>query len=491
LKITGNPVEFDYIVDPAFKTIDYEFVEMTTERSTGSGTYADVQGAIIEAGNFTAGKKYLLVFTALGTTDNANEEVYIKAVHGGTDFAQSEMILEPDSSSASNDWTQYTWFTVWEPSTAEDIKLQWRTVAGGNADLDQATLFMMNLSDDLDENIDWFYDEVTANTALPNAGNPPVGAWSATNNAEVTLQPGRAGDDWLVMGTARIDEGGTGVQHLSRIQRTGEATSVEPQVSKEREIGNQFDIQTVFRVFNLGAVENTFTQQSAQDGGGSEARTHSGIFVLNLDKFKSHVDNYDATPDALGTADYGTTIETINFTPEKTGDVWIMGQFVFDNLDNAGGTGRLQVNGADQPPGQTTADEISRSYDASDELPVQFQTVESLDGDTTYTIDIDGDEEVSEMTAGDNAIFAVTMMLEPKQGATGSAIIKRVQANTLSLTGQETDVTLTNAVDTSKAFLVFSYTVDDPGPTEFLIRGNLTSFCRLSNCIHFMVCCRI
>ena len=77
-------------------------------------------------------------------------------------------------------------------------------------------------------------------------------------------------------------------------------------------------------------------------------------------------------------------------------------------------------------------------------------------------------------------IVAVSLFEEPLVGEGGSAIIKRVLHGTETFTGATHDVTI-DSVDLSKSFLVFSFTVDDPGPSQFLVTGELDA----ANNIHF------
>jgi len=261
--------------------IDHTFVEVTTRQTSSSTTYVDIPGAVIGSSNLTPDDQYLLVFTALFDGNDVDDQFGIRAVHDSTEFGGSEMIMEPSTVNTHN---TYTWFTVWDAVASEDVKLQFKTLGADTVGADQITIFAMNLDEDLTENTEWFFDDDSTSTTLSTA-------WSTTNNAEVTFTPTKAGNDWLVMTTSRMDVVSSAKNYESRIDRSGEATSTQPMFSQEGEDANDFILLTNMRVFNLGAASNTFTEQSRLDTTATtEARTHSGVFALNLNAFKYHED---------------------------------------------------------------------------------------------------------------------------------------------------------------------------------------------------------
>jgi len=77
--------------------------------------------------------------------------------------------------------------------------------------------------------------------------------------------------------------------------------------------------------------------------------------------------------------------------------------------------GRMQVDNADQPPGQTPDDHFQQAaWDSADENHHNYQTVERLTA-AAHTIDLDASRESDTKVAEDRIIFAVTMDLAPLQ----------------------------------------------------------------------------
>jgi hypothetical protein len=154
------------------------------------------------------------------------------------------------------------------------------------------------------------------------------------------------------------------------------------------------------------------------DGSSASSQTirENAIFILNLNKFKNHtsvytvgdLQYYDAT-------DYNIQAQTASITPDQTGDVWVVGFHIWDmNGVPVNHKTRMQIDNADNPSGQTTdARLLNNSWDSTDELIFQIQTVTSLD-DSAHTIDLDGNtlSNNSNRRVEDRHIFAVTMELD-------------------------------------------------------------------------------
>ena len=389
--------------------IPHTYVEQTTQQThSGDTLWTDISGASIASANFTTGRKYLLVFMGeLSGAVGAIARVGMRAVHGSTPFSEPEHFVEPQTTSSR---LAYCYVTVWTAVASEGVKLQFKgnasgdTVRGGNL-----TLFSMEISEQLTENTDWFSDEVIASTALPNN-------WTSSNNASVTFTPS-AGDDWLVITNALLLPGATNRRFKSRIERTGEASTTEPQAAQEGEnLATDRFLFGLFRVFNnLGAVSQTFTEQSAQTGGGTNGtRERSFVFALNLNKFDKHASAFIDAEITLSATDFATEMQTISVTPNVVGDVWVVGSWGFEPRGSGlYCRGRQQIDGADQPPLQTTNKrQKNEPWDQFDVLLVQHQTVENLSA-AAHTIDLDGSVEsaVSGSTGEDRVLVAITMEL--------------------------------------------------------------------------------
>ncbi len=389
--------------------IAHAFAEQTTlQTHTGDTSWTDISGAAIASGSFTTGKKYLLICKANLNGDNTAGNFGIKMLHGSTDFGTSENIIEVANTSQ---YQPYLWFTVWTAVASEGIKMQFATTTNTGVDtvrVDQITLFAMNLSDDLTEDTDWFFDETVADTTLSTT-------WSTTNNATKTFTPS-GNSDWLVMTASRIDPDSAARNFESRINSSGDVTDTEPVCSQEGEdTANDRFVFTLLRAFALTNQSNTFTEQGRIDVATGGPRKSSTIFLLNLEKFKDHADVYTAAEFVFtSTSGYGDEVQTLGITPTQTGDVLILSHYIYDaqNISRTL-TARQQVDNSDQPPTQTSdARMIAAPWDATDELIIADMTVESLDN-TLHTIDNDAhvDATTDSPAAEDRTIVLIPMEL--------------------------------------------------------------------------------
>jgi len=286
-----------YAHNLAVAEIPHAFAFNSAGPTKSGTTYSDIPGSIISSSNFIAGNKYLLFFTAVANGDRANagDGLYLRAVHGATAFDESENIMVMDDTSGTGDFNQYIWFTVWTATSAQDIKLQFKTAnTGVIMTVDEITLFALEISEKFVEGQDWFYDEVTKTSAVPTS-------WSTTNNAEITIPDSvPANNEWLVMGTSQMGDFSDHEMWMSRIQSVGDINEGTYIWSQEEEDGAgsiEKMVQTLLKVYTLPATNpNTFTSENQKDGGGTDpdARKHSAIFAINLDKFDSHSAQFTA-----------------------------------------------------------------------------------------------------------------------------------------------------------------------------------------------------
>jgi len=398
---TSNDVNIQYREANQAPFVDHTFVEQTTKQTSTSDTYVDIPGASIGSSSFTAGRKYLLVFTAqVDSPLSAQRSAYIQTVHGTTVFPGSEFSFHTDDVTSKYG---YYWFTVWTAVSGEAVKLQYHieglTVSVG---ADQITMFKMDLGD-LTENTDWFFTEDTTGDTITSP------TWDGL--ASVTFTP-VAASDWLVMTTMRGAPDATNRNYESRIARSGEATETQPVTSWEgNDATNDRYVETLTRVYSLTAVSNTFTQESRCDAACTYPRSYSSVFALNLNKFEDRTSAWTEAPISLSTTDFGTQIQTASLTPTRTADVWIVGQFAVD-VDTTGNYHkfRLQLDNVDQPGTQTSdAYREWENWDSKDEVLSVIQTVENL-GVAAHTFDLDASREGTTANAEDRVIFAVSMV---------------------------------------------------------------------------------
>ena len=379
--------------------------QLTAQTHTGDTIWTDVSGAAITSGNFTTGKEYLLLIRCV-VKYNESGLCGVKMLHGSTDFASS--IISHASASGNDTWYTYFWPTVWTAVSGEGIKMQFKVDDNARTvEVDQITLFAMNLTDNLTKDTDWFFDENTTTTALSTT-------WSTANNASITFTPA-AGDDWLIITRSIIDANGSfsSFQLESRMDRSGEATSTEPLSSIERESDTELKLFSLMRTFNLGNSSNTFREQSRESSGTAFQRLHSGVFALNLDKFDVQANSWLETGATLSTTDYATELRSISITPNVTGDVLVLAQWLNDSGAEAlKGKSRVQIGGTTHP--DATDVQQNQAYDALDEIRYAHCFVQSL-ANSAQTIDLDGSAVTTAQVGEDRLLVAITMELPSAQ----------------------------------------------------------------------------
>ena len=155
--------------------IPHTFVEQTTAQThTGDTMYKDISGASISSGSFTTGRKYLLIFQSQVQGQFSSSDIGMRSVHGSTEFTGSELKFEESPPS----FYPYTWFTVWTAVASEDLTMQFATSnSGQTVTADQLSITAIEISEELTENTDWFFDSRTASDSLSTtftATNPSV-----------------------------------------------------------------------------------------------------------------------------------------------------------------------------------------------------------------------------------------------------------------------------------------------------------------------------
>ncbi|MGH9909990.1 MAG: hypothetical protein ACRD32_05060, partial [Nitrososphaerales archaeon] len=269
--------------------ISHIYDEVTTRKTTTSATYVNVTDSSITSGNFTAGKKYLIIATAQFDGSSIASNAMVRLAHGSTAFAGSNMTKEP-MAVTTQEYT-YGYWTVWTAVSGEDVSLQFACEGGCTVGVDNIGLFAMNLSDDLTENTDWFVSENS--TSIPHSTTFKTGA-------QITFTPATAGHDWLVLAKDNVnfDESTPATNAEFRIERYGEATSLFPLLTEEGEDagGSALDGNAwmLIRNYTLGAVSNTFAV-GVRDAAAFTPQHRSnftGIFALDMDKFKNNNQTY-------------------------------------------------------------------------------------------------------------------------------------------------------------------------------------------------------
>ena len=390
--------------------IAHAYAERTAALTNATTTFASAVS--LAAGAFTAGKKYLLWVTAQ-TGCNSTASAYrpeLVVAHGSTDFEDSRYYYKLDT---ADNRTPYAWFHVWTAVDGEGVDLKFRTGnVSATASIDQANILAVCLSDDLIEGTDWHYSEDGTDSGLISITTPLDGA-------SITFTPPSGGKDWLVVALAQIKATNSGVSMGSRLSRTGEATQLHPEIILEpTEANNVLDQLISPCVFQLGAVSQTFKQQSLSYGSTDQHyRWHSRVFAINLSKFRSSAFAYtqDATAGDFTTTPWSTEAQTLAFTPDIEGPCWVGAYTTFDKANlNANVGFRLQVDDADAPATQTAdAYTFYRGRDSRDEDGLHIQALPTLTA-AAHTAALDVYAPVSasgSQTAKYRLLWAVSMEL--------------------------------------------------------------------------------
>jgi len=382
--------------------LPHTYVEETAGDShTGNTTETDITDAVITSGNFVTGRKYLILVRAHHGGNSTAGNFRIRTLHGTVLFAGSDHTMEPTSTTALG--THYTWFTVWTAISSEGIKQQFRTNnSGDTVTTDQNILVSLELSEDLTEDSDWHFNFDGSQRTLTD---------TPTADATITIQTAdhEVGDTYLVMHFGRLDQGTIG-NLLTRLDRTGEATSTTPTLSQETEdSGQDFHILFSSRTFDLGASDNTFASFNWREVGGNGIVQDSAMFAINLEKFQNSNEEYTDGTINMSTTNWATQLENLSLVTDQAGDVFILGSWTANHKivsSTVGAQHRLQTNGSDTPADQTSHTLQSPGWDGDDLLPMTAFTIQNLTA-STHTFDMEGDfSNASGTPTGENRSLA-------------------------------------------------------------------------------------
>jgi hypothetical protein len=390
--------------------IPHTFTERNTVQTNNTTTYAAVTGIAQASGNFTVGKKYLIVATA---QTGAATTVWtdIRVVHGSTEFEGSLGVVSFLDATQKGTWS---YVTVWEAVSSEGVDIQFRGNPSSGAStntINFVSLLTIQLTDYLTENTDWYFNESTADQALTTGST-----WY--DGGSITFTPGTASQDWLVLAHATHTRSTTGDNVQSRINlNTG--GELVPSRSFVQNTNGAVDAQFLTHVYNLPASSTNLKEQSMNTTGAISTRTYGNIFAMNLSKFAAYMTEYTAadvtyTATAIATPDQ---LETGTIIPTVTSDVWILAFHGFDKaVASYSNQFRVQVDSSDQPAGQTTAAYVFNvghtGNSATSEVPTTLSTMLSLSA-ASHTIELDGavSNTTSSPSAQQRTLVAVTMEL--------------------------------------------------------------------------------
>lgn len=396
--------------------VPHTFTERNTVQTNNTTTYASVTSIAQASGNFTVGKKYLIVATAQTGAAATGVGTDLHLVHGSTEFEGSLGTIPILDATQKGVWS---FTTVWTAVSSEGIDIEFRgnpSLGANNNTVNFVSLLTMQLTDYLTENTDWYFNEATADQALTTGST-----WY--DGGSITFTPGTASQNWLVLAQATHTRTTTGDSARSRINLNAGAEVVPSRIFVPSNSGG-IDSQFLTHVYNLPASSTTLKEQSMSTTGAISTCTYSNIFAMNLSKFAASMTEYTEadftyTATAIATPD---ELETGTITPTVTGDVWILGFHGFDKaVVSYSNQFRVQVDNSDQPAGQTTAAYVFNvghiGNSAGDEYPTTLSTMLSL-SNAAHTIDLDGavSNTTSSPSAQQRTLVALTMELAANDG---------------------------------------------------------------------------
>lgn len=375
----------------------------STRQTSNSGTY--VTAVSDPAANYETNSTYFVLVTAsVGGADTAAIFHY-RMVQGGTPIADSEMILEPRTSTFRN-YIKYAWFgIITQGGTADDIDFEFHSNGTAQVNADSISIVAIRLDADLVEDTDWRQADFATDqehTATP------------VTRVTETFTPATAGDDWLILGFAQIAIDNITKQHEINLQE--DASNVGPPISVE---GADLDEQRIYVLpyvaEGLSASSHTYRiQTNDEDTTGLENdHLHSKLFILNLSAFESHSVDQVADP-SEGAVDVWVTMATLasgSYSPTTTGDHAIIGDVLVDhNSTNAEHRHRISVDGTFHPTGIDADDDPARTEDDTDQRNVPTSVITSL---LSSGVDVDFDARSSETNVDwlDGFLVAFSMEL--------------------------------------------------------------------------------
>ena len=169
--------------------------------------------------DFISGRQYLIMAQAQYNGDSVGDNVGMHVEIGGVEQADSEHVLEPngappDACGTDAEMYSYLYFTVFTSDGTDTVSLHTNVGGGDEIHYDNISLFAMEISEQLTENTDWFYDTGGADTTLGTA-------WDTADDATETFTPSNNNDDWLVLGSAIIDPSNNGKNFDTRLNWSG------------------------------------------------------------------------------------------------------------------------------------------------------------------------------------------------------------------------------------------------------------------------------
>lgn len=407
--------------------IRHASTEFTTNITTTSTTYVAATGGSVTAAQLTAagisvGDTVAIIIT--GQITGTSAAWFVRYLHGATAF---DGLVNHDmgTQGAFGRRKTFSYFTTWDVVASEDIIVNWK-VGAGEGGMDQLSIVVLDLEDLA--STDWAANDHATDDTLTTT--PLAGA-------TVTFTP-TAASNWVVMAWSQIQHETSTESGVSRLVRSGEASSSLPESRFESPIFTVESAHATMRVFSLGTASNTFTEESFEnvDPTPTFNRLHSKVFALNLSAFRNHAFAYTEAGLAITGTTIGspTEIQTIGLTPAVVSNVWVLAGWGFDrNSSTVEAMFRVQVDGTDAPLTQTSDNYQfeNSSADDTDENWVSLSTMVASMSAAAHTIDLDAavDNTTNTPAAQYRSLLAVTMELPAVAGDARAGLLMRGVGN--------------------------------------------------------------
>ena len=343
---------------------------------TDTVTWTEVVKA--DASSFTGGDKYFVYVSSGISKENNNTGLGDFEIRYGSNVEYTGAI-EPYRS-AAHDAYQVAWFDVFEqPSTPVDVTFNLRSGDGSTFHSLNSQIYAINLSN-LEES-DWEYASSTLSHTHQAAGFNKM--------ASTTLSDADGVKDWLVFAMEEMD---INVNNRNFFGRLYDDSGSYMSYSREGENVNELLPYVLFRPFDDVVQNTTFGLEVSNEVVDSNDHLKSRIFALNLDVFQSHKTYYADTNTSVGTS--WTAIGNLNsggnYTPNSTGDQFIMTSWICDTGGTAEMDDQVLVNGSVSPSAWTWTNNPTgkQSYDTQDEIFGNIMSKENIPS-TGYTINLE------------------------------------------------------------------------------------------------------
>jgi len=357
-----------------------EYTDLTVETHTGDTNMVDVPSAELPKENFEADTTYLIIATAIMSVDDTSRDIEMQVVHGniadaGTVLPGSFQDIEHHRALQGVPYSYMIEFT--QPSTTEDIKLQFRTdISSETVQADSIHLLAIKVSDLNSANYKYAEDDDSG---------APVGIDAAGSDfAAITFTPDNNNDDWFVLTCFAYTPAVNTVSVTTQIDHGADSA---PTAIEETESSIANIVHTMSRTYTLADSSQTFTLHQSAPTDTDYDHVFSTIIALNIKsgvEFEDGAFDWDETAFTFTTADVDETIGQSPITPTTTGNFITFYSAIIDgSASDRQGTARVDMAGTDE-----TGRCESEVYDARDESAIGGTGLANLTSGASRAIDM-------------------------------------------------------------------------------------------------------